>query len=848
MLTLNLLRKRLAPLGRLGDLMKKSAAVAVAMIAVFVVYGNWGDIVDYFRDPTTGTIYIDSPEIYTRERLVNDRFVQDAWLRGELEKVNAWQPSPQTALLERERLSLGATDLPAEELAKLEAALKDRTLAISPSSEFRIRNALRELIRQEIVENQLDDRHDLDGNTIFMLKFDVAVAPGSRTSSSAVIDVTFRPRDNFTEFVDAPASDGLELHIKSYYTGGGRGSPFHRSMIESFTNWTDELNSEINDKVGSLNRQFWETTVLDAVIANFVNGSRPEFAPAAHGGGADQPPVTQTPESVAVWKQSAVADEAARLSRYFAMFALKKTIESTIDRQLDDSQFHQPNSTGPLKFAADWPLNAEITPSSVRKLPPAAFVSNRELAIGLATQPCIVKYEDIARKVAKQKTLPLLGSIFTQAGVINHQELLYSFGAIITEGQNEASAWRDVTRNRTRIEQVARLFAGPPKDSRDDRVAGTGRDTGVAAADAPPLASHYMSKLLSMYFEKLEAMPAQNDIDRSKTLGGFYEELQKEFPPDDTCKLDIFFYPVSYFAFLDELFKQRPFSYAVLPKYDAEIDSIETASLRQADLSGLMSGISGGTIPAKVGLDAMKAYGGKQLRTRVSLLGYGSSGAGNTPRFGWVLSPGLQVESGKTSLYFEPLQKSLSALISIPAWWERATVEIRTGWMNRESQTISWDSCTPVPPTTAPKANNPQVPAAQPAPGNACEYIVKLPQDPALLDDIVLKQGVRKPRIDKSKFNGLTIDRCLPATIEIPGDRLWRSTVVTLRGQRADSIVVLPDMKGILAVFDKVKSRVGGTELTVWTSEGSDTIADNVHIADPNTFDENCERIKVGQQ
>ena len=32
----------------------------------------------------SGLIYVESPEVYTRQRLVNDRYLQDAWLRNQL--------------------------------------------------------------------------------------------------------------------------------------------------------------------------------------------------------------------------------------------------------------------------------------------------------------------------------------------------------------------------------------------------------------------------------------------------------------------------------------------------------------------------------------------------------------------------------------------------------------------------------------------------------------------------------------------------------------------------------------------------------------------------------------------
>ena len=88
----------------------------------------------------------------------------------------------------------------------------------------------------------------------------------------------------------------------------------------------------------------------------------------------------------------------------------------------------------------------------------------------------------------------------------------------------------------------------------------------------------------------------------------------------------------------------------------------------------------------------------------------------------------------------------------------------------------------------------------------------------------------------------MKIMACAEAAIVIPGSNLWRSTVVTLGGQKADLIEVLPDMSGIIARF----SRVGLPEqdgeptnvakpidLSVWTSEGHDTLTDRISILPP---------------
>jgi hypothetical protein len=100
----------------------------------------------------------------------------------------------------------------------------------------------------------------------------------------------------------------------------------------------------------------------------------------------------------------------------------------------------------------------------------------------------------------------------------------------------------------------------------------------------------------------------------------------------------------------------------------------------------------------------------------------------------------------------------------------------------------------------------------------------------------------------------------LRARLLLEGGRLWRSTVVTLGGQRADQITVLPDMNAIVAEFNCVEtpssarggppnagqqaqsaSDINGTlypgvPVRVWTSEG---VADGGYGADifvPSTF------------
>jgi len=100
-------------------------------------------------------------------------------------------------------------------------------------------------------------------------------------------------------------------------------------------------------------------------------------------------------------------------------------------------------------------------------------------------------------------------------------------------------------------------------------------------------------------------------------------------------------------------------------------------------------------------------------------------------------------------------------------------------------------------------------------------------------------------------------------SILIPGVRLWRSATVTLGSQRADRIWVLPNMEGLIALFQPVRlslidsrsrpravvesgadgmNALGGLELRrvklrVWTSEGVAVALNDVCVAyDPSAL------------
>ena len=106
------------------------------------------------------------------------------------------------------------------------------------------------------------------------------------------------------------------------------------------------------------------------------------------------------------------------------------------------------------------------------------------------------------------------------------------------------------------------------------------------------------------------------------------------------------------------------------------------------------------------------------------------------------------------------------------------------------------------------------------------EVTIDLPGDLTSVAS-VLDPERREPKVDQSGTIPDQLIACEPGSVIIRGSQLWRSTVVTLGAQQANSISVLPSMKGIIATFDNVKPSSSGKEtLYLWTSEGEASAGD----------------------
>ena len=144
-------------------------------------------------------IFVQSPEVYTRARLLNDRNDQKNWLTEQLEKTKKIQEfvtrEEEASRSLNEKLRLGA------QIAHRDAARPPDNSKPDPQAQtradnngspppaanrsvldrrptsllFKEINEHREEIRSELSRIQLDDRHDLGGNTAYTLRFPTSV-------------------------------------------------------------------------------------------------------------------------------------------------------------------------------------------------------------------------------------------------------------------------------------------------------------------------------------------------------------------------------------------------------------------------------------------------------------------------------------------------------------------------------------------------------------------------------------------------------------------------------------------------------------------------------------------------
>ena len=907
----------------------------ILLMSVFIL-ASWlpeiapGSLRDWFNKGNGGIVIIDSPEIYSRERLVNDRFRQVSWLEDELEK-SPELPFGNQAISDLHKImrldtSLGVSTNGADTENQTASSADDSAqpnsndkpgVSVSPSERFRDVRAYREEIRTEMMETLLDDRHDIKGNTLYRLKFDTTVIPQENTDKMVVIQVKLA-RGGFCDPVDSDANEA-------------RKRPEHapcislKAMHKSWLRQTEEkINAGIEGTINAFRARQLSTADFTAFVEYLQRGVSPDYRYSS---------ITRNLESISSFNSyeknclgnarrtySREPDEADdnRKNREFEIRSCPKEPVSafyfqqnrldpiTLNRydkvrqllaryyreKLDGTEayvgFKKAHDTfSHTKFAA---LKADIEKGQRRWVSP---ISHRDRGILADPHLAMPGKSFLDPEKIGSEVFDLLSK--KPLNAITESDLQSVYGALPAAGPDSSQpTYRGI---------LADQIVGQADQVIDEAI------ELVASADINELVllryavagmwidrysytnSERQAKCENLYRNKLAVFDPKSlsclahlEITAKVCEDAAYctvkvtgnipgkrqkyicegkensEALEKNMstetiPAYDWCNVGKTFKRL---LGLEEAY----YSYAVTPKESAQRVLTIASERRQKQLAlSLIASSSKNLDPATV-TSITKAISEsatqiEQIQRKPLILSFGRGqpvyveDVGNPDKpangidFGWIIGPKYLFSNrnnNKIQFYHAPVQNSLSAVISVPSWWTALDLEIDTCWVNpKEISQIKRSTRQGV--TEGSDRSHIE---ALCDPRNASEnhkvdvnYLIRLPGS---AEELPRKFGYEIERVPAITNAGILADFYVgqaKASLIIQGHELWRSTVVTMGHQKADNIEVLPNMKGIIATFNRVdmpgqkikhdpEGRRGHTpedcyvesEVIVWTSEG----------------------------
>ena len=864
-----------------------SIATATAVLAVLAVGGVvvsrlvGPDMPWPFRDETTGFVFVESPEVYTRQRLVNDRYLQDAWLRSKLAEID----DPGTLFIDRRvaqedragagiRLGAAAGDAKPDAqpgaAAAPEPSARHEADTVPFGTRFALQSAARDKIRQLVLENALDDRHDLSGNTVFGLKFDTAVIPGSNTWRNPTVVVRV-----VEDSLIGLRNDTARLAGHYLRAGGvdlGRTATpedigIVAKMNRHFDAWRGNLEERLNsfkseirpacfdpkkkkprpegptplcvfsqdrkialdpDLRGRLNETFGQADVVDDALefelrlppreSGIASDFLPRIQRAAENSCSELNGMlrTDTYADGADVPRAAVDTllrDPSRIEQSVPVTMVRDGKQTEVGRSprsledfLEQKSHFAPN---PYPLPGPWgqffDLRASFRPPGAANCDASVDLSLLEKEIGVIFLREPLNHTAYASPGAGQTAPaapagPTYGDILSRA---NWQSLPCGLEDCLT---GNLSVWIDLR--------------DPSSEARNAAAEVLDTDTLrtlLVTLDHFEETDHEGSAPCAAEGAPAGATGRELWFASATDTGGdwsFWGESSPSGGYQARCMIGYSFqFRLGAYRFLQRMTEVESYTYAAFPRGDVTGVVTETSSTVQLD-----AGLEGlGGIGASAGL-------GSSSRTRdveavPSIVNFAAGGEGHGFDFGWSIIK----EGRKKSMLASQL-----VLISVPAYLDEIELEIWKGFLDVDAPHVGKAN------TAAPGTSDNGDPLADFIDGITPAHLtLKVPPDYAALDGIVIgTQLVNGPKIRDRNGTGhcYAVIQDEQLTLPIAGSRLWRSTLVTLDGLKADRIEVMPDMRGILASFNSPdltgKSRkpaelsVGPHELVVWTSEG----------------------------
>lgn len=163
-----------------------------------------------------------------------------------------------------------------------------------------------------------------------------------------------------------------------------------------------------------------------------------------------------------------------------------------------------------------------------------------------------------------------------------------------------------------------------------------------------------------------------------------------------------------------------------------------------------------------------------------AVVGYSTAGEG---LFGWVIGPRASLDpKGRVDMQQLLKPYDLSVDLSIPGWWSELELDITTTWA----------------PSSALLAGG----ALPGAPQRIKVPLANFPEQ--AITNYLLEGGRKDVRI--VSVQGGPVNGCMPSTLLIQGDNVWRTEKVMVIGQivGGEAIKIAPDMRGVLVTVPAI--------------------------------------------